>query len=422
MESLIPDFKGEKKNIDRLLAVAPEIISHNMETVKRLTRKVRIQARYERSLELLAYMKEQGQKRTKTGIMLGLGETEGEVLEAMRDLREAQVDILTLGQYLQPTKHLPVAEFIAPEQFERLKKKDPGVQVCGEWAPRAVLLPRRKTPLLDKLSTAKDRLRGCILVIGKISIHRAMRTQKMKTLSGLAAIAIGGLIFWNNSGQDETVYTPRAQKQEVKDEAKGAAAWLHALRANQTTGEIDPRDVLAARASIEQKRNSYKTSALNLQWQEMGPMNIGGRTRTLFIDPDNPSTIFTGSVSGGLFRSTTAGSSWQLVNGDASNQAITGITKTVNGDYYVCTGEGLHYGAFGRGGGRYAGGGIFKSTDGGNTFSVLQATVPTAIHARLNMPPCLHLCRSQYPGSCICGHQQRNAPHRRWWSDLGESS
>lgn len=124
METLIPDFKGEKKNIDRLLAVAPEIISHNMETVKRLTRKVRIQARYERSLELLAYMKEQGQKRTKTGIMLGLGETEIEVLEAMRDLREAQVDILTLGQYLQPTrKHLPVAEFIAPEQFERLKEE-----------------------------------------------------------------------------------------------------------------------------------------------------------------------------------------------------------------------------------------------------------------------------------------------------------
>jgi lipoic acid synthetase len=124
METLIPDFKGEKKNIDRLLAVAPEIISHNMETVKRLTRKVRIQARYERSLELLAYMKEQGQKRTKTGIMLGLGETEDEVLEAMKDLQEAKVDILTLGQYLQPTrKHLPVAEFIAPEQFERLKEE-----------------------------------------------------------------------------------------------------------------------------------------------------------------------------------------------------------------------------------------------------------------------------------------------------------
>lgn len=123
METLIPDFKGEKHNIDRLIEVAPEIISHNMETVKRLTRQVRIQARYERSLEVLAYMKEQGQKRTKTGIMLGLGETEEEVIEAMKDLREAQVDILTLGQYLQPTKqHLKVVEYIEPEIFDRLKE------------------------------------------------------------------------------------------------------------------------------------------------------------------------------------------------------------------------------------------------------------------------------------------------------------
>ncbi len=123
METLIPDFKGERRNIDRLVEVAPEIISHNMETVPRLTRKVRIQARYERSLEVLRYMKEQGQKRTKTGIMLGLGERVEEVVETMRDLRSVDVDILTLGQYLQPTvKHLGVVEFIAPEVFEDLKK------------------------------------------------------------------------------------------------------------------------------------------------------------------------------------------------------------------------------------------------------------------------------------------------------------
>lgn len=123
METLVPDFKGEKRNIDRIIEVAPEIVSHNMETVKRLTRQVRIQARYERSLEVLAYLKEQGQKRTKTGIMLGLGETEEEVVEAMHDLREAQVDILTLGQYLQPTRqHLKVVEYIEPERFDRLKE------------------------------------------------------------------------------------------------------------------------------------------------------------------------------------------------------------------------------------------------------------------------------------------------------------
>ena len=123
LETLIPDFKGMERNIDRIVEAAPEIVSHNMETVKRLTRKVRIQARYERSLEVLRYLKEQGLKRTKTGIMLGLGEKREEILEAMADLIEAKVDILTLGQYLQPTpKHLPVTEFVSPEQFEEYKE------------------------------------------------------------------------------------------------------------------------------------------------------------------------------------------------------------------------------------------------------------------------------------------------------------
>lgn len=123
METLIPDFKGEKKNIERIVRVAPEIISHNMETVRRLTREVRIQARYDRSLEVLRYMKEIGQKRTKSGIMLGLGEKREEVIETLKDLRNAEVDIVTLGQYLQPTKkHLPVQEFVTPEQFDEYKK------------------------------------------------------------------------------------------------------------------------------------------------------------------------------------------------------------------------------------------------------------------------------------------------------------
>ncbi len=124
METLIPDFKGEKRNIDRIIQAAPEIVSHNMETVKRLTRQVRIQARYERSLEVLSYLKDQGQKRTKTGIMLGLGELVEEILETMEDLRKANVDILTLGQYLQPTaKHLPVVEYVHPDTFDFLKVK-----------------------------------------------------------------------------------------------------------------------------------------------------------------------------------------------------------------------------------------------------------------------------------------------------------
>ena len=123
LETLIPDFQGNKTNIDRILAVAPEIISHNLETVRRLTREVRIQAKYDRSLEVLKYMKDQGQRRTKSGIMLGLGETEAEVIETMQDLANANVDVLTIGQYLQPSKkHLPVIEFITPEQFDKYKE------------------------------------------------------------------------------------------------------------------------------------------------------------------------------------------------------------------------------------------------------------------------------------------------------------
>jgi len=123
LETLIPDFRGIKRNIDRLITVAPEIISHNVETVRRLTREVRIQAKYDRSLEVLQYIKNSGQRRTKSGIMLGLGETENEVIETLHDLYNAGVDIVTIGQYLQPSKkHLPVAEFISPDQFNKYKK------------------------------------------------------------------------------------------------------------------------------------------------------------------------------------------------------------------------------------------------------------------------------------------------------------
>lgn len=119
METLIPDFQGIHQHIDRLLEASPEVISHNMETVKRLTRAVRIQAKYERSLDVLKYLKDQGQRRTKTGVMLGLGEEQDEVFETIEDVRNAGVDIITIGQYLQPSKkHLPVQRFVTPEEFK----------------------------------------------------------------------------------------------------------------------------------------------------------------------------------------------------------------------------------------------------------------------------------------------------------------
>ena len=123
LETLIPDFAGKWENLQVIIDVAPEIVSHNLETVRRLTKQVRIQAKYDRSLEVLFRLKKGGM-HTKSGLMLGLGESEQEILETMQDLRNVGVEVLTLGQYLQPTlKHLPVVEFINPEKFEYYKIK-----------------------------------------------------------------------------------------------------------------------------------------------------------------------------------------------------------------------------------------------------------------------------------------------------------
>jgi lipoic acid synthetase len=122
METLVPDFQGKWANLQRIIDVHPEIVSHNLETVRRLTKEVRVQAKYERSLEVLKRLKEAGMK-TKSGIMLGLGETEEEVYTTMDDLRNVGVDILTIGQYLQPSKkHLQVIEYIKPEIFAKYKE------------------------------------------------------------------------------------------------------------------------------------------------------------------------------------------------------------------------------------------------------------------------------------------------------------
>lgn len=122
LETLIPDFAGKWENLQRIIDVRPEIVSHNLETVRRLTKQVRIQAKYDRSLEVLLRLKQAG-IRTKSGVMLGLGESEDEIIETMDDLRSVQVDILTLGQYLQPTpRHLPVKDFITPEAFMRYRE------------------------------------------------------------------------------------------------------------------------------------------------------------------------------------------------------------------------------------------------------------------------------------------------------------
>ncbi len=122
LETLIPDFMGKQSSLDLVIKAHPEVVSHNIETVERLTKAVRVQAKYQRSLEVIKYLKAGGM-RTKSGLMLGLGETRDEIIATIKDLKAHDCDVLTIGQYLQPTaKHLPVADFVHPTQFAEYKQ------------------------------------------------------------------------------------------------------------------------------------------------------------------------------------------------------------------------------------------------------------------------------------------------------------
>ena len=125
VEVLIPDFQGSHRAMEIVLEAAPDILNHNTETVPRLYRQVRLGARYERSLDMLAHVKRvRPETPTKSGLMLGLGETIDEVLAVMSDLRESKVDILTLGQYLRPSpKHLPIIRYATIDEFGELKRR-----------------------------------------------------------------------------------------------------------------------------------------------------------------------------------------------------------------------------------------------------------------------------------------------------------
>jgi len=125
VEVLVPDFQGSHDAMDIVMEASPDVLNHNTETVPRLYRQVRLGARYERSLDQLAYAKRAAQGiPTKSGLMLGLGETQDEVLQVMRDLRSSHVDILTVGQYLRPSpKHLPIVRYVTPEEFEDFRRE-----------------------------------------------------------------------------------------------------------------------------------------------------------------------------------------------------------------------------------------------------------------------------------------------------------
>ncbi len=138
IEVLIPDFKSDWDALQRVIDAGPEVISHNMETIERLYRKVRPQAKYHRSLEQIRLTGEQG-CRTKSGFMVGLGETDEEVTQIMQDLRDVNLDVLTIGQYLQPTKmHLQVDRFVSPELFKKYETQ--GIQMEFDYVESGPLV------------------------------------------------------------------------------------------------------------------------------------------------------------------------------------------------------------------------------------------------------------------------------------------
>jgi hypothetical protein len=202
-------------------------------------------------------------------------------------------------------------------------------------------------------------------------------TRKVTGVSlGLGVVALVGYAGFQLANQSVSgQYVPRTNTDVVAG-AHGSFEYINAMRANQITGVVDPADELAARAQALDFDRMYKTN-LGLEWEERGPNNFGGRTRAFLIDKDNPNLLFAGSVSGGLFRSTNGGASWVVINDNQENLAVVSITQTTNGDIYYGTGEGMYYGTSGAGSGGILGGGIFKSTDRGLTFTRLQSTIPT---------------------------------------------
>ncbi len=191
------------------------------------------------------------------------------------------------------------------------------------------------------------------------------------------SLVLGSLAIFNVNNSKE-YYQPRSHA-EAKEGFQGSAEWLHRLRANQVTGEIATADVLAAREEMSVLNAKSKKSTLALQWAELGPDNIGGRTRGFLISKKTPGLFFAASVSGGLFRSTNSGNSWQAVNDFQDNLAVTCIAESSNGDIYYGTGEGMYYSASGRKSEGITGGGVFKSTDGGLTFELLPSTKPLTV-------------------------------------------
>ncbi|MBE9467273.1 MAG: T9SS type A sorting domain-containing protein [Bacteroidetes bacterium] len=201
--------------------------------------------------------------------------------------------------------------------------------------------------------------------------------NKYLFLSFAAVLTVVLLLISSFSGDVTRNYIPRKIVTQKNDTGiKGAIEWVSRRRNNQITHTVDIKDIERAKNKISALKKQKSKSTLGLEWKELGPDNIGGRTRALLIDKDNPSLMYAGGVSGGLWKSTTAGQTWSQVtytNAEFGNPAVVSICQAINGDIYFGTGEGM-YSNSGTGTGGIEGAGMWKSTDHGETFSKIEST------------------------------------------------
>ena len=202
-----------------------------------------------------------------------------------------------------------------------------------------------------------------------------------KLLLSLALIILSGVLINFYLNQEKKEYIPRNEIKIANDEGiDGAINWLNNRRLNQNTHSINPNDIVNAQKQLQNKFNNKSTNSLDLEWEELGPDNVGGRTRAILIDKNNPAIIYAGGVSGGIWKSTNGGQTWTNVLPDQSSLAVVSICQAANGDIYIGTGEGITMSSIsysGAGGSDAIGQGIWKSTDAGATWTHLTSTIDT---------------------------------------------
>ncbi len=203
-----------------------------------------------------------------------------------------------------------------------------------------------------------------------------MKNKKLLyTIIGLSVVIT--IVISSVIGKDqERKYNPR--KSQFYQEIDGAVKWLASIRNNQVTGELNPIDVLNSRKEIAQLMSS---KTLNLQWTELGPNNVGGRTRAILVDRNNSNLIYAGGVSGGLFRSTTGGTSWEPLPGMPDVNIASIAQNPLNGNLYVGTGESFANVGYAGGTPGFLGSGLYESTDGGATWNIFHNAKPATTNS-----------------------------------------